>query len=447
MSIVACAAPSSPIIGDIEAFLRAAIADLAPDPTEPVGRGRPRVLPALCLWSGLLVSVLRGFASQTDLWRLLTQQGLWDYPRFPVTDQAVYDRLADAGTAPMEQLFAHLTGLLAARLAPFADADLAPFATDVVALDESDLDQMARLLPALRALPARDAGLLGGTLAGVFDLRLQQWRRVAYRTDACQNEKVIARDMVADLPVGSLIVAGCPLGSIGYFGFQWFDDLTDAGYWWVSRLRAGTSYAVIHPYYQDGETFDGLVWLGKHRADRAKHAVRLVQFRVGEHLHAYLTNVRDPRLLPMAEVARVYGRRWDFELAIKLVKRELGLHLVWSVKPVVIAQQVWAALCIAQILHALRFEVARRAAVDVFDVSLPLLVRWMPRFAAQGEDPVAIFVERGRAAGFIRPSRRVVHAAQEIAAGAMTPLPRGTILARTPRYAQRKCRPRKEKSN
>ena len=440
MSTIACAAPSAPLIGDIEAFLRAAVADLAPDPAAPVGRGRPRVLPALCLWGGLLVSVLRGFASQTDLWRLLTQQGLWDYPRFPVTDQAVYDRLADAGTAPIEHLFAHVTALLAARLAPFADADLAPFATDVVALDESALDRIARLLPALRALPARDAGLLGGALAGVFDLRLQQWRRVVYRTDARQNEKVAARAMVAGLAPGTLIIA-----DLGYFGFAWFDDLTDAGYWWVSRLRAGTSYTVIHTSYQDGETFDGIVWLGTHRADRAKHAVRLVQFRVGEHLHAYLTNVRDPRLFPMAEVARVYGRRWDFELAIKLVKRELGVHLVWSTKPGVIAQQLWAALCIAQILHALRFEVARRAAVDVFDVSLPLLVRWMPRFAAQGEDPVAVFVERGRAAGFIRPSRRVRHEAPVLRAGAIIPLPIGTILTRTPRYAQRNCRSRKEK--
>src|SRR5947199_8940551 len=111
MSIACCAAPSAPIIGDIEAFLRAAITDLAPDPTEPVGRGRPRVLPALCLWGGLLVGVLRGFASQTDLWRLVTQRGLWDYPRFPVTDQAIYNRLAAAGTAPMERLFAQVTAV------------------------------------------------------------------------------------------------------------------------------------------------------------------------------------------------------------------------------------------------------------------------------------------------------------------------------------------------
>lgn len=442
MSIACCATPLSPIIGDIETFLRTVIADLACDPAQPVGRGRPRVLPAFCLWSGLLVCVLRGFTSQTDLWRLLTQQGLWEYPRFPVTDQAVYDRLADAGTAPMEHLFAQLTALLAERLAPIAEHLLAPFATAVVALDESDLDRMARLLPALRLLPARDPGLLGGALAGLFDLRLQQWRRVAYRTDARQNEKIAARAMVAGLAPGTLIVA-----DLGYFGFQWFDDLTDAGYWWVSRLRAGTSYTIVHTSYQQGETFDGIVWLGKHRADRAKHAVRLVQFRVGEQVHAYLTNVHDPQMFPMAEIARVYGRRWDFELAIKLVKRELGLHLVWSTKPVVIAQQVWAVVCIAQILHALRFEVAQRAKVDVFDVSLPLLVRWMPRFAAQGDDPVAIFVTRGRAAGFIRPSRRVVHDAPTIPAAAITPLPVGTIMERIPRYAQRKCRPRKRKEN
>ena len=135
------------------------------------------------------------------------------------------------------------------------------------------------------------------------------------------------------------------------------------------------------------------------------------------------------------------------KLAIKLVKRELGLHLVWSTKPVVIAQQVWAALCIAQILHALRFEVARRAAVEVFDVSLPLLVRWMPRFAAQGEDPITVFVERGRAAGFIRPSRRVVHQAPGIAWSAMRPFTAGITLERTPRYAQRKCSPRKGKGH
>ena len=83
--------------------------------------------------------------------------------------------------------------------------------------------------------------------------------------------------------------------------------------------------------------------------------------------------------------------------------------------------------------------------MDLFALSLPLLVRWMPRFAAQGDDTVAVFVERGRAAGFIRPSRRVRPDAPAIPAGAITPLPIGAIMERIPRYAQRKCSPRKGK--
>src|SRR5207248_10310862 len=118
---------------------------------------------------------------------------------------------------------------------------------------------------------------------------------------------------------------------------------------------------------------------------------------------------------------------------------ELGLHLLWSAKPVVIAQQVWAVLTIAQIVHALRFEVAQRAAVTLEEVSLSLLVRWMPRLAAGGADPVAVFVERGRAAGFIRPSRRIVPRAPDVAVTALIPLPEGRVLERTPRYAHRRC--------
>ena len=139
---------------------------------------------------------------------------------------------------------------------------------------------------------------------------------------------------------------------------------------------------------------DGLVWLGAHRADRAKHAVRLVQFRVGPH-HRYLTNVLDPQLFSLPDIARLYARRWDIELAFKLVKRELRLHLLWSAKPVVIQQQLWATLIIAQVLQALRLEIAGRAGVDPFDVSMPLLVQGLRRSAREGQDPIAFLVERG----------------------------------------------------
>jgi hypothetical protein len=431
--------PDERVVGDIEAFLADAIAQLGPDAVEGrrPGPGRPRVLPGLCLWAGLLVCVLRGFGSQLQLWRLLSSHGLWRFPRVPITDQALYNRLARAGTAPLEQLFAQVSQVLAGRLAPYADTTLAPFAAAVVALDESTLDQVARLLPALRALPAGDPGLLPGKLAGLFDVRLQQWRQVLQVANPLQNGKVAARDLLSGLVPGTLILA-----DLGYFGFEWFDDLTDRGFHWLSRLRAKTSYVVIHSFYEQGETFDGIVWLGAYRADQAAHAVRLVQFRVGQVLHQYVTNVRDPYQLPPREVARLYARRWDIELAFLLIKRHLGLHLLWACKPVAILQQVWAVLTIAQIFQALRQEIAGRAQVDLFDVSTALLVQEFPTFAAEGQDPLAAFVTYGRAARYIRPSSRTRHTAPALPPTGICPLPADLVLRRTPRYAHRKCDPR-----
>src|SRR6266853_1872634 len=89
--------PVPPIVGDIETFLQEMIAHLAPAPLGPVGPGRPQILPSLALWGGLLVCILRGFTSQLDLWRVLTARQLGFYPRFPLTDQAVYKRLEAGG--------------------------------------------------------------------------------------------------------------------------------------------------------------------------------------------------------------------------------------------------------------------------------------------------------------------------------------------------------------
>jgi hypothetical protein len=187
------------------------------------------------LWVGLVVCVLRGFGSHLALWRLLSSQGLWQFPRVAISDQAVYHRLARDGTAPLAALFTRISALLATRLAPYAVTTLAPFATGVYALDETTLNRVVRRLPALHTARAGTLALLPGKLAGLFDLRYQLWTRLQYLADPQQNEKVAARTLVDALPPGSLVLA-----DLGYFGFAWFDDLTDASLWWVSRLRAKT---------------------------------------------------------------------------------------------------------------------------------------------------------------------------------------------------------------
>ena len=419
-------------VGNIDKFLQQCLEGMESDHSRK-GPGRPRVQPAMALWAGLLVCVLRGFESQLAVWRLISERGLWFFPRFPVTDQAVYKRLHTAGTKPLERLFEQISSVLAERLQGVVSERLAPFAEDVVCIDESTLDAMSRTLPTLRGVPKGDSRLLPGKLAGAFDVRRQQWRTVKFQPNPHQNEKVLARDLVAELSTETLVVA-----DLGYFGFAWFDWLTDRGYYWLSRLRAKTSYKVIHTFYHRGDVFDGLVWLGAHRSDRAKHAVRLVTFRQGNTSRRYITNVQEPRAFPIAAMAEVYARRWDIELALKLVKQHLKLRLLWSAKLVVIQQQIWASLIISQILQSMRLEIAHRAGVDPFEVSISLLVEYAPQYAYEGRDPVKIFVERGRELGFIRPSRRTRIQAPSIPVEAILPAPPGLALTRTPRYAKRK---------
>ena len=428
------------VVGEIESFLREAISQMKPDEAEGRwrGPGRPRILPSLALWAGMLVCVLRGFTSQLAVWRLLSEGQFWFYPRFPISDQAVYNRWESEGVSCLVKLFCQISQVLRERLAPFVDKTLAPFATEVVALDESALDQVARHLPALREVPKGDNRLLPGKIAGLFDIRRQQWWRIEHIDNPDQNEKVPARGLLIGLCKGSLILA-----DLGYFAFPWFDYLTDQGYHWISRFRAKTSYSILHVYYQNGETFDGIVWLGAYRADMAAYAVRLVRFRVGTHLYSYLSNVLDPELLPMLEISRLYARRWDFELAMKLIKRHLKLHILWSAKDVVILQQVWAALTISQILQALRVEIAGRAGVDTFDVSMALLVQYAPQYAYTGRNPVDVFVKQGRELRFIRPSTRTVIQGPVMDRSEIVPLPADLVLVRKPRYAQRNCGSRK----
>ena len=408
-------------------------------PPDPKGPGRPRELPEEVVWRSLLLCVLTRARGVRDLWRSLVCQG------YDICDETVYERLAKAGTEPLEQLFQQITTGLAAWVQPLLDEQrwtpLAPFASDVLALDETVLDPVARKLPQLRHCKKGAVELLPGKLAALLDVRRQLWRRIDYVADAQQNCKVHARAMLAGLLKGTLL-----LFDLGYFGFEWLDELTTRKLWYVCRLREKTSYTVVHTLYESDEVFDGLVWLGTHQA-QARYLVRLVRVRVGWRTHTYLTNVRNPSMLSVGDLVRLYARRWDIELAFLLLKEQLQLHLWWHSKVTGILQQIWACLIIAQLLQAMRLEIAARAQVDPFEVSLPLVVRALPPLLVGGQDPIALCAQRGRQLGFIRPASRLQLEVPVIAAADIVPQPAGLVLERTPCYPADAGRPGRKSSN
>ena len=412
-------------IQDVERFITTGLLPLEPPREGKVGR--PLVVPALALWSGMLICILRGMGSQLALWRLLAQEGVWSFDRFDVSDDAVYKRLKTAASDTFQKLFEQITELLQGMLKQPETAVLAPFAAGVFALDGMTLDGVKKCLPTLRGI--KDTVLPGKVLA-MFDVRAQLWRRLEYREHPQENDKHSARAMLPGLPLGSLILA-----DMGFFSFEWFDDLTQMGHFWLSRMRSKTTYTVEHVFLSQNGVRDVIIWLGQYRADRAKHAVRLVEFRINGKQYAYITNVLDPRQLSVADIARLYARRWDIEMMFNLVKTHLKLHMIWSAHQNVVIHQVFAVFTVAQIILGLRSEIARQTQADTFEISLDLLVRTLPRLLQRGQDPIQFMVEFGRKGRYIRPSSRTLIKVPQIDLAEYLFPPADLLLTRTPRYA------------
>ncbi len=187
--------------------------------------------------------------------------------------------------------------------------------------------------------------------------------------------------------------------------------------------------------------FEALIFLGAYRSDRSAYMLRLVRVRYRGEWYSYITNSTDPSHLSGAEIVALYARRWDIELAFRLLKDHLGLRLLWSSKVQVIGAQIWATVLLAQLLHALQVQVAVETGVETFDVSLELLWRYLPemvqRAAAQGTDLVQVMAEVGVAIKLIRPSTRIHRSVPSIDWHEIIPPPVDLVWMRQPRYAHK----------
>lgn len=396
----------------IEAWLLKWLSELnATLPPRPA-RGAPPVVPAVAIWASVLVCILKGCYTQLAVWRQLVEVGLWSFPRFQVTDMAVYKRLERMAPAQMEDFFKLVSTAIRTGFPEPSDtqSDLPSFPTGIFALDGTVLDAMLRKLKMLRTVSRGDPALLAGKLGALFDLRRQQWERVRYFENPMESDHNYGWSMVEGLPAGAMIVA-----DLGYFGFLWFDRLTDSGYHFVSRIEERISYEVLHTYYEGHShgvsVRDRVVYLGKHAANRAAHPVRLIEVTIrtesSTRVHRYITNVLDAKLLSVRQVVELYRRRWDIEQVFNLLKTHLKMSVLPSGHANAILVQVFATFTIAQIILAMRAEIARQAHADVREVSLKLLVQYTPQLLADKRDVIAFFVERGRHGGFIRPFRGV----------------------------------------
>jgi hypothetical protein len=174
----------------------------------------------------VLVGMLRQATGLRRIWRSMVSGPLGSFPPLNLTYEAMRSRLLEAGTPSLQPFFGQVRQalLLWAEQHQISALPLASFATQVLALDETSLDELKRLTEDLRQVPAKNAHLRPGKRAGLFDVRLQQWVRLQFRADGPAGCTVGIWTLLQGLAPGSLI-----LQDLGYFSFPWFDYLTESG--------------------------------------------------------------------------------------------------------------------------------------------------------------------------------------------------------------------------
>lgn len=270
------------------------------------------------------------------------------------------------------------------------------------AVDGSTLEALFRKLQALQEVPEAP---LAGHLAAVVDLVSHLPAKLWYAEDPATNDKVFLPQLLAWLPVNSLLVF-----DLGYFAFPFFDTLSGAGSWFVTRLRQKTSFTVQQVLVDRPQARDQIIHLGKHRSNPSTRPVRLIEVYVNGVWWRYLTNVLDPQRLSVLEVVALYQRRWQIETAFALVKGLLGLSYLWVGSLNGVQLQVWATWLYYAVLLDLCDEVAEALHRPLDAISVEMVSRSLYFYVqamAQGyTDPAAqYFAENAQLLGIIKRSR------------------------------------------
>lgn len=260
--------------------------------------------------------------------------------------------------------------------------DLAPFANGIYSMDDTTLDALARKSKILQLYPKGSMETLGGRLGCILDLVTGKFAEVLYDPDSAANEKNHARPLIERLGQGALYVF-----DLGYFAFPFLDYLTERKCFFVTRMRAKTSFDVITVLAENSKYRDRIVWLGKYRADQAAHPVRFVELNINGKWWGYLTNVLNPQILDAAAVWALYSQRWNIEKSFATVKRALGMAFLRVTHTNGILIQIWTTLTVYQVLQDLRLEVAASVGCKDSEISWLNLMR---RISWYAESPRSI---------------------------------------------------------
>lgn len=370
---------------------------------------RQRLLNLPVMMAFVLSLIWRQLGSVAEAVRVLNREGLLWVDERKVSQQAVEQRLGSLPSVLFERVVHEILPAMAERwrertrpLPPALRWAHDHFSA-VVALDGSTLDSLLRKCGLLRD---GEGPILAGRMAALLDVISRLPRALWYEQDQRANDQRFWERALAALERGALLIF-----DLGFLNFARFDQLTEAGVWFLTRLEERTVYQVEKVLRTTAQMHERLVWVGSGPSSRCRHLLRLVEWQHQGKWYRYLTNVVEVELLPAEYVVALYWQRWRIEDAFNVVKRLLGLAYFWTGSLNGVQVQVWATWILYAVLVDLTDAVAQALNTPLQGLSLEMVYRGLYHFTqahhrGKADDVVAYLAADAVGLGIIKRKRK-----------------------------------------
>jgi hypothetical protein len=370
---------------------------------------RERLLNLPVMMAFVLSLIWRQLGSVAEAVRVLNREGLLWVDERKVSQQAVEQRLGSLPAVLFERVLQEVLPAMAQRwhsrtrpLPPALRWAQQHF-TAVVALDGSTLDALLRKCGLLRD---GQGSVLAGRMAALLDVITRMPQALWYEQDQRANDQRFWNRALAAVESGWLLIF-----DLGFLNFSRFDQLTEAGVWFLTRMEERVVYQVERVLQASAQVHDLLVWVGSGPESRCAERLRLVEWQHNGKWYRYLTNVVEPRVLPAEYVVALYWQRWRIEDAFNIVKRLLGLAYFWTGSINGVQVQVWATWILYVVLVDLTDAVAQALNQPFQALSIEMVYRGLYHFTqahhrGKADDPIAYLAADAAGLGIIKRKRK-----------------------------------------
>ena len=340
-----------------------------------------------------------------EIVRVLEQEGLMGLEPQKVSKQALSKRLRKLPAELFLEMFNEMAAKIQQQPSRAVSQPWEKIRQRFSRIWIADGSTLNRLQKTLELNQKSKSNPLAGKMMGVVEAFSHRPVSVWYDENAQRSDQSWRDEVAEALPPKGLLVV-----DMGFFAFPWFEKLTEAKKFVITRCKSDVGHQVVRTLDWGDKYKDQMIQLGTSKKP-CKVPMRLISVTWGTKRYRYLTNVLDPKLLSAQEICELYRRRWQVESAFLLTKRLLGLAYFWVGGTNGVRIQLYTTWIFYAVLNDLCDEVAKALNQPIERISVEMVFRSLYHYSQAcvrdaSTQLIPYLVEHSKSLGLVKAVRK-----------------------------------------